>query len=103
MKRLLPCRFWLYIELLQGCNRWPNVWRAAGQDLARQNSLAYRETSNSSTLKLTRKLHRATSNVITLRENLRLHIFDWESPDLGPPSRPSRYMNSILYLPAEPL
>lgn len=42
--------------------------------MARQNSLAYRETSNSSTLKLTRKLHRATSNVITLRENLRLHI-----------------------------
>lgn len=35
-------------------------------------------TSNISTLKLTRKLHRATSNVITLRENLRLHISSTE-------------------------
>lgn len=78
MNRLHKCPFWLYIDLLQGCNRWSNVWSATGQDLARQNTLAYRATSNNSTLKLSRKLHRATSNVITLRENLRLHISSTE-------------------------
>lgn len=78
MNRLLQCPLWLYIDLLQACGHWSEVWGVAGHDLARRNTQAYRETSRSSTLRLTRRLHKATSNVITLRENLRLHISSTE-------------------------
>ncbi|CAG8893389.1 unnamed protein product [Penicillium egyptiacum] len=78
MNRLLRCPLWLYIDLLQACGHWSDVWGVAGHDLAWRNTQAYRETSRSSTLRLTRRLHRAISNVITLRENLRLHISSTE-------------------------
>lgn len=78
MNRLLQCPLWLYIDLLQACGHWSDVWGVAGHDLARRNTQAYRETSRSSTLRLTRRMHKATSNVITLRENLRLHISSTE-------------------------
>ncbi|KAJ5593335.1 hypothetical protein N7537_010239 [Penicillium hordei] len=78
MNRLLRCPLWLYIDLLQACGHWSDVWGVAAHDLAWRNTQAYRETSRSSTLRLTRRLHKATSNVITLRENLRLHISSTE-------------------------
>ncbi|PGG98578.1 hypothetical protein AJ79_08831 [Helicocarpus griseus UAMH5409] len=78
LNRLLRCPLWLYIDLLQACGHWSEVWGVAGHDLAWRNTQAYQETSRNSTLRLTRRLHRATSNVITLRENLRLHISSTE-------------------------
>ncbi|KAJ6092720.1 hypothetical protein N7486_008009 [Penicillium sp. IBT 16267x] len=78
MNRLLRCPLWLYIDLLQAYGHLSDVWGVVGHDLAWRNMQAYRETSRSSTLLLTRRLHKATSNVITLRENLRLHISSTE-------------------------
>ncbi|KAL2833888.1 hypothetical protein BDW59DRAFT_156689 [Aspergillus cavernicola] len=72
MKRLLECPLWIYVDLFQACGNWREVWDVARRDVARRDAQAYQDSS--STLHLTRKLHRAISHVITLRENLRLHI-----------------------------
>ncbi|KAL4901984.1 hypothetical protein BDW74DRAFT_181141 [Aspergillus multicolor] len=74
MNRLLHCPLWIYMDLFQACGDWPGVWDVARRDLARRDAQAYEDSMRPSTLHLTRKLHRATSNVITLREDLRLHI-----------------------------
>jgi hypothetical protein len=76
MNRLLKCPLWIYIDLVQACGTWSDVWEVARRDLARRDAQAHREITRP--LQLTRRLHRANSNVITLRENLRLHISSME-------------------------
>ncbi|KAL4879842.1 hypothetical protein BJY04DRAFT_208361 [Aspergillus karnatakaensis] len=74
MNRLLHCPVWIYMDLFQACGDWSGVWDVVRRDLARRDVQAYQDLLRPSTLHLTRRLHRATSNVITLREDLRLHI-----------------------------
>lgn len=78
MKRLLHCPLWIYMDLFQACGDWPGVWDVARRDVARRDAQAYEDSLRPSTLHLTRKLHKAASNVITLREDLRLHIASFE-------------------------
>jgi hypothetical protein len=61
------------MDLFQARGDWPGVWDVARRDVARRDAQAYEDS-----LQLTRKLHKATSNVITLREDLRLHIASFE-------------------------
>ncbi|KAL4745806.1 hypothetical protein BDW72DRAFT_198292 [Aspergillus terricola var. indicus] len=91
MKRLLHCPLWIYMDLFQACGDWPGVWDVARRDVARRDAQAYEDSLRPSTLHLTRKLHKAASNVITLREDLRLHIASFErirdhisQPTMGP-------------------
>ncbi|KAL4813130.1 hypothetical protein BDW67DRAFT_187984 [Aspergillus spinulosporus] len=78
MNRLLHCPFWIYMDLFQACGDWPGVWAVARRDVARRDAQAYEDSLRPSMLYLTRKLHKAASNVITLREDLRLHIASFE-------------------------
>ncbi|KAJ5762010.1 uncharacterized protein N7511_005392 [Penicillium nucicola] len=78
LSRLLHSPLWIYIDLFQSCGDWSEVWSVALRDLARRDAQAYQASLCPSTLHLTRRLHRAISNVITLRENLRLHISSME-------------------------
>jgi hypothetical protein len=78
MSRLLECPLWIYIDLVQACGNWSDVWEVARRDLARRDAQAHQEIARPPILQLTRRLHRGNSNVITLRENLRLHISSME-------------------------
>ncbi|KAL4999786.1 hypothetical protein BDV10DRAFT_183934 [Aspergillus recurvatus] len=78
MNRLLHCPLWIYMDLFQACGDWPGVWDVARRDVARRDAQAYEDSLRPSTLHLTRRLHKAASNVITLREDLRLHIASFE-------------------------
>ncbi|KAL3434358.1 hypothetical protein BDV09DRAFT_204716 [Aspergillus tetrazonus] len=78
MNRLLHCPLWIYMDLFQACGDWLGVWDVARRDVARRDAQAYEDSLRPSTLHLTRKLHKAASNVITLREDLRLHIASFE-------------------------
>ncbi|KAL5044376.1 hypothetical protein BDW71DRAFT_209380 [Aspergillus fruticulosus] len=78
MNRLLHCPLWIYMDLFQACGDWPRVWDVARRDVARRDAQAYEDSLRPSMLHLTRRLHKAASNVITLREDLRLHIASFE-------------------------
>ncbi|KAL4738335.1 hypothetical protein BDV11DRAFT_215989 [Aspergillus similis] len=78
MKRLLHCPLWIYMDLFQACGDWAGVWDVARRDVARRDAQAYEDSLRPSALHLTHKLHKAASNVITLREDLRLHIASFE-------------------------
>jgi hypothetical protein len=52
---------------------WSNVWGVAREELTQRSAQVYGEAEKIPVLELTRALHRDAANVISLREDLRLH------------------------------
>ncbi|KAF2006245.1 hypothetical protein P154DRAFT_559354 [Amniculicola lignicola CBS 123094] len=64
----------IFIDLFSFLAEWSDVWRLARQELARRDTELHSETRSVEILRQTRDLHRATADLIAMREDLRLHV-----------------------------